>query len=175
MGQQRLVGLVYNAMVPEARKLVDSFRDSLGLTGRSWLSTAEPIDVGDDLLSRTEAIITAGGDGTILRAVRMAAPHSIPILGINLGRVGFMTELSVAEAADRIPAYLEGAHRVEVRMMLQASVIGDSGEPNIQVHALNDVVVSRGAVPRLLDIDVRVSGTPLTTYQIGRASCRERV
>ncbi len=165
MGQQRLVGLVYNAMVPEARKLVDSFRDSLGLTGRSWLSTAEPIDVGDDLLSRTEAIITAGGDGTILRAVRMAAPHSIPILGINLGRVGFMTELSVAEAADRIPAYLEGAHRVEVRMMLQASVIGDSGEPNIQVHALNDVVVSRGAVPRLLDIDVRVSGTPLTTYR----------
>ena len=165
MGQQRLVGLVYNAMVPEARKLVESFRDSLGLTGRSWLSTAEPIAVGDDLLSRTEAIITAGGDGTILRAVRVAAPHSIPILGINLGRVGFMTEISVAEAADRIPAYLEGAHRVEVRMMLQASVIGDSGEPNIQVHALNDVVVSRGAVPRLLDIDVRVSGVPLTTYR----------
>jgi NAD+ kinase len=165
MGQQRLVGLVYNAMVPEARKLVESFRDSLGLTGRSWLSTAESIDVGDDLLSRTEAIITAGGDGTILRAVRVAAPHSVPILGINLGRVGFMTELSVAEAADRIPAYLEGAHRVEVRMMLQASVIGDSGEPNIEVHALNDVVVSRGAVPRLLDIDVRVSGVPLTTYR----------
>jgi NAD+ kinase len=89
----------------------------------------------------------------------------VPILGVNLGRVGFMTELAVDEAADGIPAYVEGDHRVEVRMMLQASLLKPSGETVIQVHALNDVVVSRGVVPRLLDIDVSVSGVPLTTYR----------
>ena len=165
MGQQRLVGLVYNALVPEARALVESLRDALGATYDIWTSPAEPMEVDDRTLSRTDVVVTAGGDGTILRAVRVAAPHAVPIVGVNLGRVGFMTELAVAEAADKIPAYVEGDHRVEVRMMLQASLLKSSGETVIQVHALNDVVVSRGAVPRLLDIDVNISGVPLTTYR----------
>ena len=165
MSQQRLVGLVYNARVPEARELVASLRESLGLGGRSWVSTVDPLDVTEDVLSETEVVITAGGDGTILRAVRVTAPHSVPILGINLGRVGFMTELTVGEAPDKIPSYLAGDHRVEVRMMLQASVLSRSGESRILVHALNDVVVSRGSVPRLLDIGVKVSDIPLTTYR----------
>ena len=115
MSQQRLVGLVYNARVPEARELVASLRESLGLGGRSWVSTVDPLDVTEDVLSETQVVITAGGDGTILRAVRVTAPHSVPILGINLGRVGFMTELTVGEAPDKIPSYLAGDHRVEVR------------------------------------------------------------
>jgi NAD+ kinase len=135
------------------------------LAGRSWISSAEPIEVDDGTLSRTHTVVTAGGDGTILRAVRVAAPHAVPILGVNLGRVGFMTELAVADAPTRIPDYLDGTHRVEVRMMLQASVVGSSGKTSIEAHALNDVVVSRGAVPRLLDIDVSVDGVPLTTYR----------
>ena len=59
------------------------------------------MEVDDGTLSRTDVVVTAGGDGTILRAVRVAAPHSVPILGVNLGRVGFMTELAVDEAADK--------------------------------------------------------------------------
>lgn len=165
MGERRLVGLVYNALVPEARALVESLREKLEAAYGVWVSPAEPTEVDEETLSRTDVVVTAGGDGTILRAVRVAAPHSVPILGVNLGRVGFMTELAVADAADRIPAYVEGGHRVEVRMMLQASLLRASGEPAVEVHALNDVVVSRGVVPRLLDIDVSVSGVPLTTYR----------
>ncbi len=165
MGQQRLVGLVYNALVPEAKALVESLRETIGTTYGVWVSAAEPMEIDDGTLAGTDVVVTAGGDGTILRVVRVAAPHSVPIIGVNLGRVGFMTELAVDEAADAIPAYVEGGHRVEVRMMLQASLLKASGEPGIQVHALNDVVVSRGVVPRLLDIDVSVSGVPLTTYR----------
>ena len=165
MAQQRLVGLVYNALLPAARALAESLRDTLGTTYDVWVSSAEPMEVDETTLSRTDVVVTAGGDGTILRAVRVAAPHSVPILGVNLGRVGFMTELAVDEAAEKIPAYVEGGHRVEARMMLEASLLRASGEQGIQVHALNDVVVSRGVVPRLLDIDVSVSGVPLTTYR----------
>ncbi len=84
MGQQRLVGLVYNALVPEARALVESLRDALGATYDIWTSPAEPMEIDERTLSRTDVVVTAGGDGTILRAVRVAAPHAVPILGVNL-------------------------------------------------------------------------------------------
>jgi NAD+ kinase len=106
-----------------------------------------------------------GGDGTILRAVRAVASYGVPIVGVNMGRVGFMTELTVEHAAEKLPVYLEGGMRVEQRMMLQASVSPDSDKPRITVHALNEVVVSRGSVGRLLDIETTVDGIPLTSYR----------
>jgi NAD+ kinase len=111
-------------------------------------------------------VITAGGDGTILRAARMAAPYSIPILGINMGRVGFMTELSVKEAAERIPAYLGGSPRVETRMMIQGSVVAALADaPRLVVFALNEFVLSRGMGAGLPDIEVTLGGEPLIAYR----------
>lgn len=167
MDQQVVVGFVYNSKVPEAKRLVESLRATLDLAESSWISKADPLEVSDSVLLKTKVVVTAGGDGTILRVARLAAPHGIPILGINLGRVGFMTELTVAESEYKISEYLKGEHRVEVRMMLQAKILDPSNTsvPRVLVHALNDVVVSRGAVPQLLDIHVRVDGMPLTTYR----------
>ena len=163
MAARRLIGLVHNTLLPETRRAAEALADSLGRES-CWIASAGALLDID--LSGTSVIVTAGGDGTILRAVRAAAPHSIPILGVNMGRVGFMTELSADEAAEKIPSYLDGAHRVEERAMLRATVQPAEGESEASsTDALNDVVVSRGAVPRLLDIDVRVDGVRLITYR----------
>ena len=166
MSDRDLVGLVHNPRVPATADLVGSLVESLGLGDRSWVASAAELEAGGEMLARTSVIIIAGGDGTILRAVRAAAPHSIPILGINMGRVGFMTEVSKGEALAKVPAYLDGEQRVEERMMVQASVISaKDGIPGAGLHALNDVVISRGTEARLLDISVAVDGAALTTYR----------
>ena len=166
MAVRKLVGFAYNPQLPQAEELVASLIESLNRRASSWVAPAGDLEVGEEALSITSAVVTAGGDGTILRVARVVAPYSVPILGINLGRVGFMTELSVKEAESRLSWYLDGSPRVEERMMLQASVISEhASEPHVVVHALNDVVLTRGAVPRLLDIDTRIDGVLLTTYR----------
>ncbi len=166
MSTRDLVGLVYNPNVPKAAGMVDRLLDTRLLRDNSWAASIEAFDVAEDTLLRTRVLITAGGDGTILRAARVVAPYEVPILGINLGRVGFMTELSIGETEDSLGVYLDGSMRTETRMMLQASVVtGGSHEPRVVVHALNDVVLTRGSVARLLDIDTRIDGVLLTTYR----------
>ncbi|MBM3933743.1 MAG: NAD(+)/NADH kinase [SAR202 cluster bacterium] len=159
------IGFVHNPNRKEALDLVNRLIKTLRL-GDCWVTSMDKLDVATDKLSRTSTLITAGGDGTILRSVRLAAPHGIPILGINMGRVGFMAEVEVADAIARIPEYLRDGHRVEERMMLRASVVPrKGGAPKLVVDALNDVVVSRGAVARLIDVDVVIDGASLATYR----------
>lgn len=163
---KELVGFVYNASVREAEGLIHSLVKRLDLGQKSWIVPTVQLDTVDDLLPSTSLIITAGGDGTILRTVRSAAPFAVPILGINLGRVGFMTELTVEEAVHSIPTYLSGDVHVEERMMLQASIGPGPGEkPTFVSHGLNDAVVTRGDLPKLIDIDVIIDAIPLTTYR----------
>ena len=166
MPARDLVGLVHNPKLPEAASLVDSVVASLGLKDRCWIRSAG--DVGDvrDRLDRTALIVVFGGDGTILRTARVVAPFGVPIVGINMGRVGFMSELTVDEVVGKLPAYLEGGPRIEERMMLQASVVSDSERATrLTMHALNDVVVGGGVAARLVDIDVSVDGVPLTGFR----------
>lgn len=166
MATRNLVGLVFNSQIPRASEFVESLASSLRIESASWTSSA--LDIGEKLdeLARTSLIVTAGGDGTILRTLRVTAPFEIPIVGVNMGRVGFMTEVRVEDAVKRLPEYLNGNLRVEERMMLEASVrSGSSESPSITLHALNDVVVGQSGVARLLDVDTAVNGVPLTTYR----------
>ena len=118
------------------------------------------------ILNDTRFIVIAGGDGTILRVVRAIAEYGIPLVGINMGRVGFMAELQVHEVIEELPAYLNGSARLEERMMLEVSVArGDEQEPYLTLHALNDVVVGRGGSARLLDIVATIDGVILTNYR----------
>ena len=166
MPTQKLIGFVYNPRIPEAEALVDRLVDTLGLRGSVWVAPAETLDVDSETVNSTSTIIIAGGDGTILRVAQLAAPHSVPILGINMGRVGFMSELTVEDAPTKIPFYLDGGARVEERMMIQASVVlGGGGDSDVTLHALNDVVVNREPVARMLDIEARIDGVPLTNYR----------
>ncbi len=159
-----LVGLVHNSQMPDAGALAATIVESLGLRDRSWTSSAA--DLGEMLseLESTTLIVVVGGDGTILRTVRVVAPFDVPIVGINMGRVGFMSELRVEEALEKLPSYLNDGMRTEKRMMLEASVIADSQEsPRLTVHALNDVVVGRSTIARLLNVDVTIDGVRLPT------------
>ena len=163
------VGIIYNGRSQAAQDLAHTIQQRLGLGEDVWVCSAQEAEQLQEDLSGLDLVITVGGDGTILRAARLAAPAEVPILGVNLGRLGFMTELKVADALERIPWYLEGNAWVEQRAMLQVRVLSPEGESEQEVgpsaHALNDVVVGRGAVARLVHVQARVDGAELTTFR----------
>ena len=151
--------------VTDAPDMIRSLIDALNLHDRSWVAYVDDEEISSETLQSTAFIVTAGGDGTILRVNRLVSPYSIPIVGINMGRVGFMAELTVENAAARLPQYLAGDVRTEERLMLQAEVTAQSnGETRIVDHALNEAIV-RGTLPRLLDVEVTIDGVRLATYR----------
>lgn len=137
-----------------------------------WTCSAWEAEKAQDLLTDTELVLSVGGDGTILRAARAIAPRRIPILGINLGRVGFMTLLSPEEATRKLPRFLSGEGYVEERTMLRTDYqplykgkrATRKSEPKT-FHALNDVYVGRGHSARAVQIKVIIDGEPLATYR----------
>ena len=163
------VGVIYNARIPEALDLATAILHQLPLAEESWISPAEDLEALRQRAVRTGLVITVGGDGTILRAARVTAPNGIPVVGVNMGRLGFMTELQVHEALEKLPLYLNGACRVEERNMLQAVVVKPNGaagaEEDGPYHALNDVVLARGVVSRVVTIAGYVDGAQLTTFR----------
>ena len=170
MAPRQRIGFVYNQRVPEAADLVSALVERLQLGKNTWIRSASDMELeSDGEPPGVEIIITVGGDGTILRAARIAAPHGISILGINMGRVGFMTELSADEALDSILHYLDGGFRVEERAMLQAKVSLPSTGPRVQddpkpIQALNDVVVGSRGAARMVAIEVSIDGAMLTEH-----------
>jgi NAD+ kinase len=161
------IGIIYNARIPEALDLSNAIVNELSLEKRSWVSPAENLDALRQRVPETDLVITAGGDGTILRAARVTAPCGIPMVGVNMGRLGFMTELQVHEALEVLPFYLEGNYRVEERSMVQAWIYknGSGSEPDGPYHALNDVVLARGDVSRVVTIRAAIDGADLTTFR----------
>jgi len=114
-------------------------------------------------LSEADLLVTLGGDGSLLRVARAAAPYGTPILGINLGRVGFLTEAEPDAWKDVLSQALAGDYWVEERMMLRATALR-KGEVLAQAEALNDVVVGRGARARVVHLRAEVDGGYLASY-----------
>jgi NAD+ kinase len=117
-----------------------------------------------DRLGGTDLLLTVGGDGTILRAVQVVIPGTTPITGINLGKLGFMTELDADEALEKLPSLIDAHGWIDERAMLQVEVITSGRETRI-FHALNDIVVARGEIARLIRVEASVNGQHLTTYK----------
>ncbi len=161
------VGIIYNARIPEALDLGTTIMHQLRLPEDSWISPAENLNNFQDRAENTGLVITVGGDGTILRAVQLTAPNGIPVVGINMGRLGFMTELQVHEALGKLPFYMESECRVEERFMVQATLVKKNGGANDGgiYHALNDVVLARGAISRVVTITGYIDGAQLTTFR----------
>ena len=161
------VGIIYNARITEALDLGTTILHQLPLPEDSWISPAENLENFQDRAENTKLVITVGGDGTILRAVQLTAPNQIPVVGINMGRLGFMTELQVHEALEKLPVYLDSETRVEERFMIQATLVKANGGSNGvgTYHALNDVVLARGAVSRVVTITGYIDGAQLTTFR----------
>jgi NAD+ kinase len=111
-----------------------------------------------------DLVVAVGGDGTILRTLRELRPRGIPLVAINAGSVGFLSEMTLAEVPERLPALLAGGGAIERRSTLETSVLR-AGEPAFSCSALNDVVISQGTISRLLDLDAAVDGQFLATYR----------
>jgi NAD+ kinase len=110
----------------------------------------------DYRLDACDFVLVLGGDGTILHATRLCAPANIPIVGVNFGRVGFLTELEPHEVTEKLPLYLEQDHSVWIdrRAMLHAELRQDGARE--EFLALNDVVIARGTWPRVVEIHIWV-------------------
>lgn len=168
----KTVGIIYNASIPEALDLSTAIVNELSLEQRSWISPAENPESLREQVADTDLVITAGGDGTMLRAVRVSAPCQVPLVGINMGRLGFMTELQVHDALEKLPRYYSGDMRLDAHNMIQARIIrgrSDGATDTETVagpfHALNDVVLSRSNVSRVVTIRTTVDGAELASLR----------
>lgn len=117
----------------------------------------------DDLYRETELLIVFGGDGSIIRAAGKSAPAGIPVIGVNLGRVGFLMEIERAEL-ELIHKIFDGSYTTESRMMLDAAIIRNGRQVHRMPPALNDAVVSNGRLSRMVDIVLSCGGCQVGTY-----------
>ena len=160
------IGILYHPLNKAASSLAEELEKFLGSMGVSvWLCSAWEGKKAREQVDSADLILSIGGDGTILRAAQVVVPRSIPITGINLGNLGFMTELSADEAAAKLPALLEGKGWIDERDLLEAELSVSGEELPSRFYALNDVVMARGTVARTVRIEASIDGEILTTYK----------
>jgi NAD+ kinase len=152
-----------HATSPAARALADEV--TVYLLGQGvdtvWVTSEWDDDALRTDMPGSDLLICLGGDGTVLRAARTVAPNPVPILGVNMGRLGFLAEVRPDELMDRLPDVLAGKYRVEERAMLEADIPG----LGVPCDALNDVVVGRQTVGRPIYVDVVVDGSRLAIHR----------
>jgi len=107
--------------------------------------------------ARADLAVVLGGDGSMLSAARALAPHRVPLVGVNQGRLGFMTDIALGEMIAAMGRILAGEHVIESRVMLAAG-LSRGGQPTLAGSALNDVIVSKGGSGRLIEMIVRIDG-----------------
>lgn len=156
----RKIGIYYHPHHAGAKALAEELCASLDAKGLTvWRSSAwEPVS-STEQLPGTDLLIGIGGDGTVLRSARAAVPHDIPILGVDQGRLAFLTEVAPDELRARLPDLLAGRYRLEERAMLDIRFDGfAAAPPPAPCSALNDVVLGRAALGRPVSISVKVNG-----------------
>ena len=161
--------------MPATKEKAEEVIHELSLDDRVWVASAGDLPDSAHELENTSLVVVVGGDGTILRAIRAISPFNVPVVGIKMGKVGFMAELNPEEAISRLPEFLsfisqenqsETAIRVEERMMIEANIMPSSGtQPRITVHALNDITVGTSKAARLVELKASVNRVHLTNYR----------
>ncbi len=117
----------------------------------------------EEIFEAADVIIVLGGDGSILDAARRAAPLGKPLLGINMGHLGYMTELEMSEIS-LLSRLIEGNYRIDERSMLSVSVLSERGVRN-ESFALNDAVISNGSISRVVDLELYEGGELVSAYR----------
>jgi len=158
----RRVGLFAKVSAPETAKLVPAVLDVLKGAGIEVLVEPEASALAagarsvpaEELGDKADLIIVVGGDGSMLAATRAIGWAPTPITGINLGRLGFLADISPPAMEESLKAILQGQYSIERRMMLRAEIDG-----KLVGHACNDVVIKRHDGSRLLELDAWINGT----------------
>jgi len=142
----------------EARKVTALVWDDLA--GLVPEATLRPLE---EIAARSDLVVALGGDGTLLRAARAVGDRLTPVVGINVGSLGFLTEVTVDEVDDALDAILAGKYAYEDRMNLD-SVVARCGREVGSFTALNDVVMNKGALARVIEMKMTVDGHYVADY-----------
>ena len=129
-----------------------------------WLEERAVATTLNEIAADLDLGIILGGDGTLLHVAETAARHEVPVIGINLGNLGFLTELTEKEALPALRAIIGGQVTMEMRSMLKVRLLRN-GEPGDYRYALNDVVISKNAADRLLYLSTKADDDYITTYK----------
>ena len=160
----RRFGILHHPKLPRSQPLADEIAAYLVARGlQAWTGSSWDPDGIRGQIAGTDIIVTLGGDGTILRAARLSAPLGVPVLGVNLGRLGFLAEVQPADWHEGIEALLCGRAWLEERMMLH-SEHWRAGSERGRYLSLNEVVIGRGRIARVIRIDARADGAELANY-----------
>jgi NAD+ kinase len=148
------------ATAPIAAQLAEKLQ---GHAIKTWVRTAWNEEDVDDLIKGTDLVVAIGGDGAMLRAARVCAVESVPVLGINMGRLGFLTEWGRDEWAANLSDLLEGRYWIEERVMIRAEM-RRGGRKLVDENALNEITISRGTVSPPILLDTYIDDEWTTTY-----------
>lgn len=118
----------------------------------------------EKLYDEADLVIALGGDGTILDCAKRMAKRGKPILGINLGHLGYMAELEMDELAS-LSKIIEGDYTIDERNMMNIEVIGNNGISKYNSYALNDAVISNGSVSKIINLELYAEGNLVTSYR----------
>jgi len=156
------IGILYNPKVEQAVSFSSEVKAFLDLRNiDAWTCSSWDEDLAKTKVTGSDLLIGIGGDGTILRTVRICCTDTVPVLGINFGKLGFMTELKADDAFQQLPYVLDGAGWIEERSLLNVSL----PESERTVYALNDVFVGRCSSARVVIVEASLNGQFLTSYK----------
>lgn len=158
------IGILAHPLRPGTAPIAQEIKHTLADHGiDSWVRTAWDATRARPLVHDSDLIIAIGGDGAMLRAARVCAPEQVPVLGINTGYLGFLTETSPQDWPESLQALLAGRYWIENRMMIRCEIQRDKSVI-ASSDVLNDVVISRGAIAKTIRLETYIDGNWATTY-----------
>jgi NAD+ kinase len=162
----RRVGFAYNPTSEAAVELRERAAGWCAVRGiEHWAAQAGDFESLLDQLPSSDVLVVLGGDGTFLRAARAVIQVDVPLLGINLGKVGFLSKAEAGELEAVLGHVAAGEYTIDERMALEARILPGGRETSATPHhALNDVVVARGALARVCRLDVAIGPSHLATF-----------
>jgi len=162
----RRIGFAYNPTNDAAVELRERAEGWCRMHGiEHWAAQAQDFDLLCRELATTDALVVLGGDGTLLRAARAVIQVDVPLLGVNLGKIGFLSKVEATELEAVLVKLVAGDFTIDPRMALVARILpGGQEEHAATYHALNDIVVARGALARVTRLDVAIGPTHVATF-----------
>ena len=162
-------GLAFNPTKPAAIELAQRAAAWCAANGaQAWAAESGETDTLVSRLAETEGLIVLGGDGTFLRAARAIARVDVPVLGVNSGRVGFLSKIDPSALESTLGELVRDEYEIEPRMMLEVSLMraahSDSGAASGKFAALNDAAIVRGGEARVMRMEVLIDDSHLATY-----------
>ena len=155
------IGIITNEKKDESRFYTKNLTDYLSAKSGVGVYTEENCA---DLYGVCDLLIILGGDGTILKAAAKAAAGDIPMIGLNLGRIGYMSEIETDEIK-LLDKLFSGDYKIQSRMMIDVGIIKAGGEISRAGAALNDAVVTHGSFAKLIEIELACDGVGVTKYR----------